>query len=181
MDYYSLPENMSTPPLPSSLGPNTPCTEVRRTQIDDPKSTQTVLTRVYYEEFQCVKALYSDTDNYCPKFSLTDLISAYISLAFTQDNPESLIFSYLHTELLLRDQRTPRRQQEIWKPQYSLLLALQRSPLNCQPHPHFSLDHFTTACIAIVLKKGVSKSEIFGHARKNTAARSTGLESLPQK
>lgn len=147
--------------------------------MDDPR--QTVATRVFHEEFQYVKALYLDADNYGPQFSVTDLISAYISLAFTCDNPEGVIFAYLHTELLLRDQRTPRRQEEIWKPQYQLLRALQRSPLNCDPHPHFTLDHFTTACIAIVVKKRVEKHSIFGQARKNTVARSISLGNSQQK
>jgi hypothetical protein len=178
MDHFSLPKNMSTPHPPSSPGFTTPCTKASQAQTDDPK--QTVATRVFYEEFRCVKALYLDADNYAPQFSATDLISAYISLAFTLDNPEGLIFTYLHTELLLRDQRTPRRQEEIWKPQYQLLRTLQRSPLNCDPHPHFTLDHFTTACIAIVVKKGVAKHSIFGQARKNTVARSIGLKNTRQ-
>ncbi|CAM3191792.1 hypothetical protein [Janthinobacterium lividum] len=178
MDHFSLPENMSTPHPPSPLGFTTPCTKASQAQMDDPR--QTVATRVFHEEFQCVKALYMDTENYAPQFSATDLISAYISLAFTFDNAESLIFTYLHTELLLRDQRTPRRQEAIWKPQYLLLRALQRSPLNCDPHPHFTLDHFTTACIAIMVKKEIAKHNIFGQARKNTVARSIGLKNTQQ-
>ncbi|WP_426078229.1 hypothetical protein [Janthinobacterium sp. PSPC3-1] len=134
----------------------------------------TVATRVLYEEFDLIRKLHADGDNYGPKFSCTDLISACISLTFTQQQPELLIFTYLHTELLLRDQRTPRRQEEIWKPQYEQLLVLQRSPENCHPNPHFTLDHFTTACIAIIIKKGIPKYAVFGQARANTAARSAG-------
>jgi hypothetical protein len=36
----------------------------------------------------------------------------------------------------------------MWRQQYDLLLAVQRSPANRHPHPKFQLDQLTTACVA---------------------------------
>ena len=48
----------------------------------------TVATRVLYEEFDLIRKLHADGDNYGPKFSCTDLISACISLTFALQQPE---------------------------------------------------------------------------------------------
>ena len=37
----------------------------------------------------------------------------------------------------------------MWRPQYELLLAVQRSPANRHPNPKFQLDQLTTACVAL--------------------------------
>ena len=53
------------------------------------------------------------------------------------------------SQLVLRAPATPGRRESIWRQQYDLLLAVQRSPANRHPHPKFQLDQLTTACVAL--------------------------------
>lgn len=131
----------------------------------------TIGTRVWLEEYVVLQALHDSAANCSPKFRLPDLISACVSRVFSDPEPAARIFTYLHTELVLRDPDHPRRQEAMWLPQYYLLLALQRSPANAHPHPHFQLDHFTTACVALSLSGLDAGRRILDQARKNTAER----------
>lgn len=132
----------------------------------------TISTRVWLDEYLFLQSVYASADNGSPKFRLPDLISACVSVVFAEADPATRIFSYLHTELVLRDPNSARRQEAMWRPQYQLLLALQRSPANCHPHPQFKLDHFTTACIALVRAAGERAiRDILEQARCNTAQR----------
>ena len=131
----------------------------------------TVVTLVFLDEFEQLEKLYHDADNRSPKFRTPDLISACISLVFTDLNAEDQIFRHMHTSLLLRDIGSRRHTGAIWRPQYELLLALQRSPRNRHPNPRFNLDHFTTACVHLALNRDDAKRQVFAHARQNTAMR----------
>ncbi|WP_136415894.1 hypothetical protein [Herbaspirillum sp. ST 5-3] len=135
------------------------------------RSEDTIGTRVWLDEYTFLQSVYHSADNCSPKFRLPDLISACVSLVFLGPDPAQCIFSYLHAEMILRDQNSIRRQEEMWMPQYQLLLGLQRSPSNCHPHPQFKLDHFTTACIALVSAGQDVTHRILEQARHNTAER----------
>src|SRR5204863_6786706 len=101
---------------------------------------ETIGTRVWIDEYAFLKTLYNCAENCSPKFRLPDLISACVSLIFLEPDPAARIFSYLNTELVLRNPDSERRQEKIWKPQYKLLLALQKSAENSHPNPQFKLD-----------------------------------------
>lgn len=131
----------------------------------------TVATRVWIEEYNWLDALYNDAANCSPKLRFPDLISACVSLVFDDPAPERRIFTFLHQQLVLRDQATMRRREDMWREQYALLLALQKSDQNRHPHPQFKLDHFTTACVALVRAQDGSKAKLFEQARRNIARR----------
>lgn len=143
-----------------------------------PCAEETIGTRVWIAEYDFLHSLYDCADNCSPKFRFPDLISACVSLVFQEKKPADLLFTYLHTEMVLRDPGSTRRQAEMWKSQYNLLLALQRSPANCHPNPQFKLDQFTTACIALVVAGKEAKRRIFEQARKNTVERATKKDAL---
>jgi len=135
------------------------------------RRADTVATRVWIEEFQALEALYSGPGNCSPKLRYPDLISGCVSLVFDGLDPVNRVFTFLHTKLVLRDQETARRQEAIWRPQYMLLLALQKSEQNRHPHPQFKLDHFTTACVALALEEPRAAQRVFEYARRNIAQR----------
>jgi len=132
---------------------------------------ETVATRVWIDEFQALECLFSAPANCSPKLRYPDLISGCVSLVFDGLDPINRIFTFLHTKLVLRDQETARRQEDIWRPQYLLLLALQKSEQNRHPHPQFKLDHFTTACVALALEETRAEQRVFEFARRNIAQR----------
>lgn len=139
--------------------------------LSTPISNPTVTTLVWIDEFERLEMIYHDADNHSPKFRTPDLISACVSLVFAAEDAADVIFKHVHTCLLLRDSDTPRHTAAIWRPQYELLLALQRSARNRHPNPQFNLDHFTTACVHLALEHDNAKRLIFAHARQNTARR----------
>lgn len=132
---------------------------------------ETIATRVWLDEYVYLQAVYASAENCSPKFRLPDLISACVSIVFQDKEPGQQIFNFLHTEIIMRDPDSPRRQEAMWRAQYELLLRLQKSPANGHPHPQFKLDHFTTACIALAAFKDDAKQRIFAQARHNTLAR----------
>jgi len=140
-------------------------------QGDSHRRGETVATRVWIEEFQALEGLYSAPENCSPKLRYPDLISGCVSLVFDGLDPVNRVFTFLHTKLVLRDQETARRQEAIWRPQYLLLLALQKSEQNRHPHPQFKLDHFTTACVALALEEPRAAQKVFEFARRNIAQR----------
>lgn len=140
-----------------------------------PAPGPTVTTLVWMDEYEQLERLYHDADNHSPKFRTPDLISACVSLVFTERDAAEMVFRHVHTRLLLRDLDTPRHTAAIWRPQYELLLALQRSPRNRHPNPQFNLDHFTTACVHLALARENAKRQIFEHARHNTARRAGAM------
>jgi hypothetical protein len=138
----------------------------------------TIDTYVWTDEYDFLRSLYDSADNTSPKFRFPDLISACVSLVFHDDDAADLIFDYLRSELVLRNPNTTRRREAMWKAQYNLLLALQRSRANKHPYPQFQLDQFTTTCVALVRLAGDAQRRIFDQARKNTAERAGRKEPL---
>ncbi|WP_256081018.1 hypothetical protein [Massilia sp. YIM B04103] len=131
----------------------------------------TVGTRIWIEEFNLLETLYNDASNCSPKLRYPDLISACVSVVFDDPEPAIRVFGFLHTQLVLRNQETARRQEAMWRLQYQQLLTLQKSDLNRHPHPQFKLDHFTTCCVALAMQAKDAKMRIFEHARRNIAVR----------
>lgn len=134
-----------------------------------------MVTLVHMTEFGRLEQLYHEPENQSPRFHTPDLISACVSVVFDDVAAADRIFHYIHTALLLRPTDTPKHTAAIWRSQYELLLALQRSPRNRQPNPQFNLDHFTTACVHLALDRSDAKHTIFEHARRNTAKRASAI------
>jgi hypothetical protein len=82
------------------------------------------------------------------------------------------IFDFLGSQLVLRTTATPRRRESMWRQQYDLLLAVQRSPANRHPHPKFQLDQLTTACVALCRQLEHADTLVLQQARLNMADRS---------
>lgn len=131
----------------------------------------TIETRVWSEEHDWLYALLKSEQNVSPTFRLPDLISACVSLVFTEENAVERIFAFLGTELVLRVPPNPRRRESMWLPQYALLLAVQQSPANRHPHPRFQLDQFTTACVALSRQADPLGASVLRQARINMAER----------
>ena len=135
--------------------------------------TQDVIeTRLWLEEHDWLYRLLRSAENVSPTFRFPDLISACVSLVFEHHDAPARIFRFLGTELVLRSPRTSRRRESMWRPQYQLLLALQRSPANRHPNPKFQLDQLTTACVALCRIEDGSGAAVLRQARRNTAERS---------
>jgi len=106
-------------------------------------------TRLWLEEHVWLYGVLKSDHNVGPIFRFPDLISACVSLIFSGPEAARQIFGFLGTQLVARSPNTPRRREAMWRPQYDLLLELQRSPANRHPNPKFQLDHLTTACVAL--------------------------------
>lgn len=143
-------------------------------------SQYVIETRLWLEEHDWLYRLLRSEDNVSPTFRLPDLISASVSLVFSHPDAPARIFQFLGTELVLRTPKTPRRREAMWRPQYQLLLDLQRSPANRHPNPKFQLDQLTTACVALCRAADASGAAILRQARCNMAERShRGRDTLP--
>ena len=154
---------------PSSSSAHTAA--AHRSAVASTRCEDTIGTLVWMEEFRHLDQLFSHQHNCSPKLRHPDLISACVAIVCAQAEHAKQIFSFLHTQLVLRDQCLPRRQEEIWRAQYLLLLALQKSEMNRHPHPRFDLGQFTTACIALALQEEGAQGKIFEQARRNIAER----------
>ncbi|APA68813.1 hypothetical protein [Janthinobacterium sp. 1_2014MBL_MicDiv] len=161
--------NTESRSMPSSSSAHTAATH--RSAVPSSRCDETIGTLVWMEEFHQLDQLFNHQHNYSPKMRHPDLISACIARVFAQPEPAKHIFSFLHTRMVLRDQCMPRRQEEIWRAQYVLLLALQKSEMNRHPHPRFDLGQFTTACISLALQEDEAQVKIFEQARRNIAER----------
>ena len=133
----------------------------------------TIETRLWLEEHEWLYGLLRSSDNVSPTFRFPDLISACVSLVFAQDDAPARIFDFLGSQLVLRSPGTPRRRESMWRQQYDLLLAVQRSPANRHPHPKFQLDQLTTACVALCRQLERADTLVLQQARLNMADRST--------
>ena len=130
-----------------------------------------VETQLWLEEHDWLHALQRSPQNVSPTFRFPDLISACVSLVFSDSAAGARIFAYLGRELVLRDPRTPRRREYLWREQFQLLRALQVSEANRHPNPMFQLDQLTTACVALVRESDVAAAQVLQQARRNVAAR----------
>ena len=132
----------------------------------------TIETRLWLEEHEWLYAMLRSEDNVSPTFRIPDLISACVSLVFMHDDAATRIFDFLGTQLVLRPPQTPRRRETMWRQQYELLLAVQRSPANRHPNPKFQLDQLTTACVALCRRHSEPEALVLRQARLNMADRS---------
>lgn len=133
----------------------------------------TLETRLYLEEHEWLYSLMHSPDNVSPTFRFPDLISACVSLVFAGNDAALVVFEYLGTQLVLREPGAPRRRESMWRPQYELLQAVQRSPANRHPNPKFQLDQLTTACVALIQQRPDADAQVLRQARLNMAERSS--------
>jgi len=140
--------------------------------------SETVETRLWVDEHDWLYTLLHSEHNIAPTFRFPDLISACVSLVFTREDAVFLIFRFLGTQLILRPLQTPRRRESMWRAQYELLLAVQRSPANRHPNPKFQLDQLTTACVALCREHDDSGKLVLQQARKNMAERALRQEHM---
>lgn len=138
-----------------------------------------VETRLWIEEHEWLYHLLKSESNVAPTFRFPDLISASVSLIFAGDHPGERIFEFLWEELIQRSPVGARRRESMWRPQYELLLALQRSPANRHPNPKFQLDQLTTACVALIREEADATSRILEQARINMSERAALKKHLP--
>ena len=132
---------------------------------------ETIETRLWLDEHDWLYALLKSEENVSPTFRFPDLISACVSLVFSNDHASERIFEFLGTTLVLRPPQSPRRRESMWIPQYNLLLMLQRSPANRHPNPKFQLDQLTTTCVALAREADESGASVLQQARLNMAHR----------
>ena len=138
----------------------------------EPERPDTIQTRLWLEEHDWLCGLLRCGDNVSPTFRLPDLISACVSLVFLRPDAPTRIFDFLGTQLVLRAPHSPRRHESMWRAQYELLLAVQRSPANRHPNPKFQLDQLTTACVALCRQLEEPDGRVLRQARLNMAERS---------
>lgn len=131
----------------------------------------TIETRLWLEEHTWLYKVLCSATNISPTFRFPDLIAACVSLRFTHEDAHSWIFRFLCTQLVLRPPQTVRRRESMWRQQYLLLLAIQRSPANRHPNPKFQLDQLTTACVALCREQDESGKLVLQQARQNMAER----------
>ena len=137
----------------------------------DADQPDTIETRLWLQEHDWLYDLLKSDRNVAPSFRFPDLISACVSLVFASKGASPRIFAFLGTELAFRPPATARRRESMWRAQYELLLALQRSPANRHPHPKFQLDQLTTTCVALSRAADASGAALLRQARLNLAQR----------
>ena len=117
-----------------------------------------------------------------PTFRFPDLISACVSLVFLHDDAPARIFDFPGTQLVLRPPLTPRRRESMWRPQYELLLAVQRSPANRHPNPKFQLDQLDHGLRGLCRQHEGADTLVLRQARLNMADRAArGRPSRPDE
>lgn len=143
----------------------TPCAQVAN------EGAPTIETRLWLPEYDWISSLSKAPENNFPAFRFPDLVSACVAMVSTQDGGVARLFRYLATVQVLRDPRMPRRDTEIWRPQFEQLLALQRSPSNRFPNPRFQLDHLATGCVALIQAGDPKGMSVYSQARQNLKER----------
>lgn len=134
---------------------------------------ETIETRLWLREHDWLFMVFRSEGNVSPTFRFPDLISACVSLVFLHHDAPGRIFTFLGTELVLRSPHSLRRRESMWRPQYELLLAVQRSPANRHPNPKFQLDQLTTACVALCHDQDDAEAHVLAQARLNMADRAS--------
>ena len=159
----------------------TPSTHQRAPASAPPEADlpDTIETRLWLEEHDWLYDLLKSDRNVAPTFRFPDLISACVSVVFAGDDASPRIFAFLGTELAFRPSTTARRCESMWRAQYGLLLALQRSPANRHPNPKFQLDQLTTACVALSRAADTSGDAVLRQARMNMAQRAMHRRAVP--
>jgi hypothetical protein len=126
---------------------------------------------LWLDEHEWLYTLLKSTANVSPTFRFPDLISACISLVLADEAAPERVFDHLGRSLVLRDPRTPRRREHVWREQYEQLRAVQLSVANRHPHPMFQLDQLMTACVVLVRGGERPVERVLEQARRNTASR----------
>ncbi|MCV2219861.1 hypothetical protein [Thauera sp. Sel9] len=139
--------------------------------VEEADTRDVIETRLWIDEHDWLYGLLKRPENLSPTFRLPDLISACVSAALAPPDGARRLFSYLGTQLVLRDPTTARRREAMWRPQYEQLQALQRSPANQHPNPKFQLDQLTTGAVALCREADPSGNLVLKHARLNMARR----------
>jgi hypothetical protein len=140
--------------------------------VDPVDLLSTVQTRVWLEEHEWLHEIFRSSLNTTPRFRLSDLLSACISIALASRDSERALVAYLDGQLTRRDPRTPRRTCHMFKAQFEQLITAHRASWNREPHPMFDLDHLATACVAVVRLHDEAINKVLAQARENFLARS---------
>lgn len=140
--------------------------------IDHVDQLATVQTRVWLQEHEWLHEIFRSSRNTAPRFRLSDLLSACISIALASREAERQLVAYLDEQLTLRDPRTQRRTCNVFKVQFDQLLNAHRASWNREPHPMFDLDHVATACVAVVHLQDDAINKVLAQARVNFIERS---------
>ncbi|MFZ2297176.1 MAG: hypothetical protein WAV91_02870 [Aquabacterium sp.] len=143
----------------------------RHTTTVEAQPSDVIETRLWLEEHVWLYGVLKSDQNVGPTFRFPDLISACVSLIFSGPEAAKQIFGFLGSSLVARSPNTPRRREAMWRPQYDLLLELQRSPANRHPNPKFQLDHLTTTCVALCQLADETGVSVLQQARFNMAQR----------
>ncbi len=104
----------------------------------DSEHPETIETRRWLEEHDWLFTVPRSEGNVSPTFRFPDLISACVSLVFLHDDAPARIVNFPGTQLVPRPPLTPRRHESMWRPQYELLVAVQRSLATATRSPSFS-------------------------------------------
>ena len=143
------------------------------------RADDSVETQLWLEEHDWLHGVLRSPHNVSPTFRFPDLIGACVALVFAGPTASERIFAYLGQELVLRDPRTPRRREYLWREQFQLLRALQMSDANRHPNPMFQLDQLTTACVALVRQADNAAEQVLQQARRNVALRTARQKEAP--
>ena len=144
----------------------------------------TVGTLLDLAEWEFLHGLYHSGENASPKFAIPDLVSACVSLVFSEPvDAKQIVFEFVRTDFTLRSRAVkPRRCSiDIWRPQYEVLRSLQVSGDNRYPNPKFDLGDFTTACVALVMGCADAQAKILDQARKNSVNRARESDRPPAR
>src|SRR5215510_3713083 len=117
-----------------------------RGSVLDPEKT--VATFVRPESFRFLKSLHISAKNRSPRFSMTDLTSACVSLVFKVEDAAGRVIGEARTAIA-REGRVERLRCDLWRQQFAVLRDLQRSRENRAPNPHCDLGDLTNACVAM--------------------------------
>lgn len=129
-----------------------------------------VATFVRPESFRFLRSLHISGQNRSPRFSMTDLTSACVSLAFKIEDAAGLVIREARS-VIAREGRVERLRCDLWPQQFDVLRDLQRSRENRSPNPHCDLGDLTTACIAMARSVQDAPVRILHEARLNLAGR----------
>lgn len=131
----------------------------------------TIETRLWLPEYDWISCLSKAPENNFPAFRFPDLVSACVAMVSGLDDGVVRLFRFLATVQVLRDPKMPRRDTEVWRPQFEQLLALQRAPENRFPNPRFQLDHLATGCVALIQAGDPKGMSVYNQARQNLKER----------
>ena len=140
--------------------------------LDHEDQPSTVQTRVWVDEHDWLFEIFKSARNTAPRFRLSDLLSACISITLRDSISQRDLICYLDQQLTSRNPRTERRTCHVFSRQFDQLLAAHRAAWNSAPNPMFELDHLATACVAVAKQQPDPIAGVLKQARTNFLARS---------